>query len=520
MELSNKQNFGSIRNVDSDSGRAGLDARTRLGELIKSKGIAKEFKPRRNSSKPVIISYSMELYQIIDINEPQQYVIISCWNVERWFDENLIWNPVEFDNISKIDLDYNLAWTPDTTLYNTLIMKEDDQRRIRKIKLSTDWKSSRTYVELLYPAIFKFSCKLHFQFFPFDWQICRMTFGSWSSDNRDIDYVPHMNSLGISNYINNEAWSLTYAPCVRKSVKYDCCPNNYTLIEYTLHLRRRPLSYFVHLVVPTFIITLIAITGFFTTSSTSGERSEKITLCISTLLSMSILIMMVSDQMPSTSLLPLISWYYLMAIIMIAAGALSSLFIMSVHTFGKQAERLSPGFVKVAKFFSFISLCGVPAHLMPKKSNPLDEEYKRIMGMSSLNASYSDALTDSRSSFEHYGRNRKKSSVFFQFAKHLFTAGNDNDIVNDVLDEASDENDSYENVVNIEWNPMSTINRNNSNNNDNQCPTYNSTNEHPNPYWKETNISGFNVISTLVNKQNTHPIKRPTKYESISYTKI
>jgi hypothetical protein len=45
----------------------------------------------------------------------------------------------------------------------------------------------------------------------------------------------------------------------------------------------------------------VAITGFFTPASTSNDRTEKINLGITTLLAMSILMLMVSDQMPTTS---------------------------------------------------------------------------------------------------------------------------------------------------------------------------------------------------------------------------
>lgn len=53
-------------------------------------------------------------------------------------------------------------------------------------------------------------------------------------------------------------------PVKRREVKYACCPNNYTLLQLTLYLRRKPLFYLVNLIIPTSIITLIAIVGFFT----------------------------------------------------------------------------------------------------------------------------------------------------------------------------------------------------------------------------------------------------------------
>jgi nicotinic acetylcholine receptor, invertebrate len=45
----------------------------------------------------------------------------------------------------------------------------------------------------------------------------------------------------------------------------------------------------------------VAILGFFTPASTGDERIEKFNLGITTLLAMSILLLMVADQMPTTS---------------------------------------------------------------------------------------------------------------------------------------------------------------------------------------------------------------------------
>ncbi|VDL81655.1 unnamed protein product [Nippostrongylus brasiliensis] len=166
-------------------------------------------------------------------------------------------------------------------------------------------------------------------------------------------------------------------------------------MDFTLFLRRRPLFYLVNLVIPTFIITLIAITGFFTTSSTTGVREEKISLCITTLLSMSILMLMVSDQMPSTStFIPLISWFYMCAIIIISVGALAASFVISVQKFGLLGERLPRKAVNITKFFSYISLTRIPSHLGPKNSRKT--KHKKV---------------------------EERSSTIAQFAKYIFTAG-------------------------------------------------------------------------------------------------
>lgn len=66
-------------------------------------------------------------------------------------------------------------------------------------------------------------------------------------------------------------------------------------------------------------------------------REEKITLGITTLLSMSILIFMVSDKMPSTSsFVPLIGWFYTCMMLLIAFATLCSSFVSALNTSNQQ----------------------------------------------------------------------------------------------------------------------------------------------------------------------------------------
>lgn len=97
-----------------------------------------------------------------------------------------------------------------------------------------------------------------------------------------------------------------------------------------------------NLIAPTSVITLIATIGFFSSSTVNDEREEKISLCITTLLSMSVLIFYVSDQMPSTSsFVPLIGWFYIAMALLISAGAFASSFVIYVQKKGVVGHRPS-----------------------------------------------------------------------------------------------------------------------------------------------------------------------------------
>ena len=60
-------------------------------------------------------------------------------------------------------------------------------------------------------------------------------------------------------------------PGKKNSVTYDCCPEPYVDITFTVHIRRRTLYYFFNLIVPCVLISSMALLGF-TLPPDSGEK--------------------------------------------------------------------------------------------------------------------------------------------------------------------------------------------------------------------------------------------------------
>uniref|UniRef100_A0A1I8A6X9 Neur_chan_LBD domain-containing protein n=1 Tax=Steinernema glaseri TaxID=37863 RepID=A0A1I8A6X9_9BILA len=329
----------------------------------------KKLIPKRHLNESVQVKFSIELYQIIEVNEPQQYILMNAWIVERWRDDMLYWNPAQFEGIKEIILPKDEIWIPDTTLYNSLVMNDAESRRLLNAKLTTDTYRKTVLVELLYPTLYKFSCMLDLRFFPFDVQACKMTFGSWTYDKNSIDYFPHndsgktdgTNGIGTKQCIENEGWNILGTRVRREEMKYDCCANNYTLLEFYLHIQRKPLFYLINLIAPTSVITLIAIVGFFSSSTINDMREEKISLGITTLLSMSILIFMVSDQMPSTSsFIPLIGWFYTCMMMLISGGTLCASMVIYAQKKGILGHRPTSRTMRWARWLGKVCMMEMP----------------------------------------------------------------------------------------------------------------------------------------------------------------
>uniref|UniRef100_A0A914DW60 Neurotransmitter-gated ion-channel ligand binding domain protein n=1 Tax=Acrobeloides nanus TaxID=290746 RepID=A0A914DW60_9BILA len=267
----------------------------------------KRVRPTANHSQPTKVSFSMSLYQILAVNEKQQNIDLNLWVIQKWNDDFLGWNPFKYGMINITILPYESIWLPDTYVYNSVVMnREETERYINAVVETQFWEGKRgSKIKLMYPSLYRTSCLLDIRFFPYDQQNCTLIISSWTNDKAGMDYEPDPENLGnivnLDNFIFNEEWDVVSFRIYRVEQTFKCCPHPWVLLHASLVIRRKPLYYIVNLVIPTSVITLVAVTGFFTPASTSNERREKLSLGIDSLLAMSILMMMVSEQMPTTS---------------------------------------------------------------------------------------------------------------------------------------------------------------------------------------------------------------------------
>ena len=64
-------------------------------------------------------------------------------------------------------------------------------------------------------------------------------------------------------------------PAQRNEVIYECCPEPYLDITFTIKIRRRTLYYFFNLIVPCLLIAAMAVLGF----TLPPDSGEKLGLC-------------------------------------------------------------------------------------------------------------------------------------------------------------------------------------------------------------------------------------------------
>ncbi|XP_032324850.1 LOW QUALITY PROTEIN: neuronal acetylcholine receptor subunit alpha-3 [Camelus ferus] len=279
-------------------------------------------RPVANVSDPVIIQFEVSMSQLVKVDEVNQIMETNLWLKQIWNDYKLKWNPSDYDGAEFLHVPAQKIWKPDIVLYNNAVgdFQVDD-----KTKALLKYTGEVTWIP---PAIFKSSCKIDVTYFPFDYQNCTMKFGSWSYDKAKIDLVLIGNSMNLKDYWESGEWAIIKAPGYTHDIKYNCCEEIYQDITYSLYIRRLPLFYTINLIIPCLLISFLTVLVFYLPS----DCGEKVTLCISVLLSLTVFLLVITETIPSTSLvIPLIGEYLLFTMIFVTLSIVITVFVLNVH---------------------------------------------------------------------------------------------------------------------------------------------------------------------------------------------
>ncbi|XP_043089523.1 neuronal acetylcholine receptor subunit alpha-3 [Puntigrus tetrazona] len=319
----------------SDSGVCGSEAEHRLFSVIFS-SYNPYIRPVENVSDPVIVQFEVSMSQLVKVDEVNQIMETNLWLRHIWNDYKLRWNPKDFGGVEFIRVPSNKIWKPDIVLYNNAVgdFQVDD-----KTKALLRYNGDVTWIP---PAIFKSSCKIDVTFFPFDYQNCTMKFGSWTYDKAKIDLVLIGSTINLKDFWESGEWTIIDAPGYKHDIKYNCCEEIYTDITYSLYIRRLPLFYTINMIIPCLLISFLTVLVFYLPS----DCGEKVTLCISVLLSLTVFLLVITETIPSTSLvIPLIGEYLLFTMIFVTLSIVITVFVLNVH-YRTPKTHTMPGWVR------------------------------------------------------------------------------------------------------------------------------------------------------------------------------
>ncbi|XP_062847957.1 neuronal acetylcholine receptor subunit beta-2 isoform X2 [Trichomycterus rosablanca] len=261
----------------------------------------------------------VSLAQLISVHEREQIMTTNVWLTQEWQDYRLIWDPEEFDGMKKVRLPSKHIWLPDVVLYNNA----DGMYEVSFY--SNAVVSYDGSVFWLPPAIYKSACKIEVKHFPFDQQNCTLSFRSWTYDRTEVDLVLRADVASMDDFTPSGEWDIIALPGRRNENPSDPA---YVAITYDFIIRRKPLFYTINLIIPCVLITSLAILVFYLPS----DCGEKMTLCISVLLALTVFLLLISKIVPPTSLdVPLVGKYLMFTMVLVTFSIVTSVCVLNVH---------------------------------------------------------------------------------------------------------------------------------------------------------------------------------------------
>ncbi|ODM91301.1 Acetylcholine receptor subunit beta-like 2 [Orchesella cincta] len=314
-------------------------------------------RPVSNNSEKLTVKLGLKLSQLIDVNLKSQIMTTNVWVEQKWTDYKLQWIPEEYGGVEQLYVPSEHIWLPDIVLYNNA----DGNYEVTLMTKAT--LHSNGEIVWKPPAIYKSSCEINVEWFPFDEQSCAMKFGSWTYDGFQVD-LQHMEQTAGSNLVSigidlkefylSVEWDILEVPARRNEEYYPCCQEPYPDITFNLTMRRKTLFYTVNLIIPCVGISFLTVLVFYLPS----DSGEKVTLCISILLSLTVFFLLLAEIIPPTSLaVPLLGKYLLFTMVLVTLSIMVTVGVLNVHFRSPSTHKMSPWVKKVFLEFMPRVLC-------------------------------------------------------------------------------------------------------------------------------------------------------------------
>ncbi|XP_002000166.3 acetylcholine receptor subunit alpha-like 1 [Drosophila mojavensis] len=354
-------------------GLANPDAKRLYDDLLSNYN--RLIRPVGNNSDRLTVKMGLRLSQLIDVNLKNQIMTTNVWVEQEWNDYKLKWNPDDYGGVDTLHVPSEHIWLPDIVLYNNADGNYEVTIMTKAILHHTGkvvWKP---------PAIYKSFCEIDVEYFPFDEQTCFMKFGSWTYDGYMVD-LRHLKQtadsdnievgIDLQDYYISVEWDIMRVPAVRNEKFYSCCEEPYLDIVFNLTLRRKTLFYTVNLIIPCVGISFLSVLVFYLPS----DSGEKISLCISILLSLTVFFLLLAEIIPPTSLtVPLLGKYLLFTMMLVTLSVVVTIAVLNVNFRSPVTHRMAPWVQRV--FIKFLPklLCIE----RPKKEDPEEDQPPEVL---------------------------------------------------------------------------------------------------------------------------------------------
>ncbi|XP_012217863.1 neuronal acetylcholine receptor subunit alpha-10 isoform X2 [Linepithema humile] len=257
----------------------------------------------------------------IDVDDFRSTVTVNGWTYHQWTDDKLKWDPAKYGNIQHIHVGNHEVWQPDVLLYHSGTAGTVEHYGDTSCIISHDGQ-----VLWVPPSQFIGLCDLDMRLWPFDTQICTLTFGSWTYHGEQIDLRLGKTQEMEMRFVKNAEWTLLDLAKKREAVTYSCCPDPYINLKFTMTLKRNSALYCSILLMPATAIVFLVLVTFWL----PPQSETKISVAACTVLIIAVFLAYFGVKVPLTTNPPLIVYFYSGCLCLVTISLILSIIVINI----------------------------------------------------------------------------------------------------------------------------------------------------------------------------------------------
>ncbi|XP_067659393.1 neuronal acetylcholine receptor subunit alpha-5-like [Haliotis asinina] len=266
------------------------------------------------------VSVNFNVLHLDDLDETKQALTSTAWFYFVWNLKGFEWNETKYQNISRVVVSEELLWLPDLKLYNSIDtfghLSEDVFPTTVWSNGTVEWYAAKKYVT---------SCKMDVSYFPFDQQRCYFRLTQWVSFSSEVNFTFYDPPITFRAFEENGEWKITDTS-VKKDYFYE---GKYQSLIFGLVLVRRRPFYVLSMMVPMSFLSALNLMVF----HVPPGSGEKMTLCVSVLLSYSVYLTYINTLLPPVSdYVALFSIYLICMFVLKTLTVVASVFVLHLHS--------------------------------------------------------------------------------------------------------------------------------------------------------------------------------------------
>ncbi|KAM4534531.1 5-hydroxytryptamine receptor 3A-like [Fundulus diaphanus] len=258
-------------------------------------------RPVKNWTTTTVVDLAMLLYGILGVDEKSQTVTGHIWFTTSWKNEFLNWDCSDFCGINELSVPRSKLWIPN------IVIQQDASDSSSLFE--DPWVLLHPNGSMISFARQKltFTCSFNLYKFPFDVQRCNITFVSMAADVNTLVLRSAEDNMTLMTL--SEQYMVTQGEWALRNIEYvhDHLSNGHryhSALVYIVTLERKPFLYVVNFIIPLVYLLVLDLASLFI----SVDSGEKFGFKVTVLLSISVLLLILKDILPSTEVdLPIIA---------------------------------------------------------------------------------------------------------------------------------------------------------------------------------------------------------------------